>query len=186
MLPKPAVPLVPVTLKETVVDLADEFVEIATLDICELVMFPVIERSTVPPVDVVATTVDVGVGVGAAVGAGVTVGACVGGAVGAAVGVTVGAVVGAGVDVGAGVGVGTGVVVGAGVGVGVAVGAGVGVATGVGVGKGLASDASTVPDMLPEGIAVNTKLTLAVTTLTVIETSVCCCEAYPKSVTLTV
>jgi hypothetical protein len=35
-LPKPVVPLSPVTVKDTVVDVADWFVAIVTLDICEL------------------------------------------------------------------------------------------------------------------------------------------------------
>ena len=79
MLPKPVVPLSPVTVKDTVVVLADWFVVIVTLDICELVMFPLIERSTVAPLSVVAGTVvadgvgvgEVVVGVGVAVGMGV-------------------------------------------------------------------------------------------------------------------
>ena len=82
MLPKPVVPLSPVTVKDTVVVVADWFVAIVTLDIWELVMFPLIARSTVAPLPVVAGTVVadgvgegdgvvVGVGVGVRVGAGV-------------------------------------------------------------------------------------------------------------------
>jgi len=79
MLLKPAVPLSPVTVKDTLVVLEDWFVTIVTLDICELVMFPEIVSSTVAPVSVVASTVvadEVGVvvGVGTAVGVGVGVG----------------------------------------------------------------------------------------------------------------
>ena len=57
MLLKPAVPLSPVTVKDTVVVLADWFVAIVTLDIWELVMFPLNVRSTVAPLSVVAGTV---------------------------------------------------------------------------------------------------------------------------------
>ena len=49
---------------------ADWFVAIVTLDICELVMFPLIARSTVAPLSVVAGTV-VADGVGEGDGAGV-------------------------------------------------------------------------------------------------------------------
>ena len=99
-MPKPVVPLSPVTVKDTVVDVADWFVAIVTLDIWVLVTFPLIVSSTVEPVSVVAGTV-----VGAGVGDGVTVG--------------VGATVGLGVEVGAGVGAGVGTGVGVGVGVGI-------------------------------------------------------------------
>jgi hypothetical protein len=44
ILPKPVVSLFPVTVNEIVVDLADWFVAIVTLDICEPVMFPLIAR----------------------------------------------------------------------------------------------------------------------------------------------
>jgi len=47
----------PVTVKETVVDL-DWFVVIEGLDIWELVMFPLIDRLNVEPLVVVAVTVD--------------------------------------------------------------------------------------------------------------------------------
>ena len=67
-LPKPVEPLSPVRMKDTVVVSADWFVAILTLDICELVMFPLISRSTVAPLLVVAGTVVVGVGVGVGVG----------------------------------------------------------------------------------------------------------------------
>jgi hypothetical protein len=69
MLLKPVVPLSPVTVKDTVVVVANWFVVIVTLDICELVMFPLIARSTVAPLSVVAGTVVVD-GVGAGKGAG--------------------------------------------------------------------------------------------------------------------
>ena len=83
-------PLCPVTVKDTVVVVADWFVAIVTLDICELVMFPLIARSTVEPLSVVAGTVAaVGVGVGNDV-----------------VGVGIAVVVGVGVGVGDGDGVG--------------------------------------------------------------------------------
>jgi hypothetical protein len=62
---KPVVPFSPVTVKDNVVVLADWFVVIVTLDIWELVMFPVIVRLTVEPLSVVAgTVIGVGVGVG--------------------------------------------------------------------------------------------------------------------------
>ena len=57
MLPKPAVPAWPIRVKDTVAVAADWFVAIATLDICKLVMFPLIARSTVAPLPVVAGTV---------------------------------------------------------------------------------------------------------------------------------
>jgi hypothetical protein len=98
-------------VKDTVVDALDWYVAIVTSDICELVMFPVIARSTVPSLDVVAGTVVVN-GKGVGVGVGVDIGVEVG------IGVTIGIVVGAGV----GLGVGVGGTVGLGVGVGVGVG----------------------------------------------------------------
>ena len=70
MLPKPTVPLDPVTVKDTAVVLA-WFVAIVASDICELVMFPLSEKSTVAPLLVVAVTVvtdEVGVGDGVEVG----------------------------------------------------------------------------------------------------------------------
>ena len=73
MLPKPVVPLVPVTVKDSVVEEVALSVAILMLDICELVMLPLIARLTVEPVDVVAFTV-VGAGVGVGVGFGVTTG----------------------------------------------------------------------------------------------------------------
>ena len=54
MLLKPVVPFSPVTVKDTVVELADWFVAIVTLDIWELVTFPLIARSTVAPLSVFA------------------------------------------------------------------------------------------------------------------------------------
>jgi hypothetical protein len=72
MLPKPAEPLLPVTVKDKVVDAADWFVVIVTLDICELVMFPFKVSSTVAPLSVVAgTVVEDGEGVGDGAGEGV-------------------------------------------------------------------------------------------------------------------
>ena len=69
MLPKPVVPLAPVTVKETVVIVLASFVVIVTPDISELVMFPLIPRLTVVPLEVVAGTVVVdGAGVGVGVG----------------------------------------------------------------------------------------------------------------------
>jgi len=71
---------------------------IVTLDICELVMFPLMARLTVPPLAVVADTVNAdgggggdgaGVGVGTAVGVGVTAGVGVGVDVGVNVAVMV-------------------------------------------------------------------------------------------------
>ena len=79
MLLKPMVPVSPVTLKENVVIAADWFVAIVTLDICELVTFPLIDRLTIEPLVVIART-DVGVGV--SVGAGVAVGVSAGDNVG--------------------------------------------------------------------------------------------------------
>jgi len=114
MFPKPAVPLGPVTVKDTVIlELFWFDVEIMTLDIWEQVMFPHIERSTVAPPLIVAVTYvpdEVGVGdgvddgVGADVGIGVEVGAGVGVAVGDGDDVEVRVDVGEGVDVGFGVG----------------------------------------------------------------------------------
>lgn len=57
MLLKPVVPFCPVKVKAITVVAADWFVAIVTLDICELVMFPLIARSTVEPLPVVAGTV---------------------------------------------------------------------------------------------------------------------------------
>lgn len=75
MLPKPAVPFGPVIVKETVVVLVGRYDAIMASDICELVTFPLIARSTVAPVPVVAVTFVVvdGVGVGVIVGLGVGV-----------------------------------------------------------------------------------------------------------------
>ena len=76
-MPKPVVPLSPVKVKDTVVDVADWFVAIVMLDIWVLVTFPLIVSSTVAPVSVVAGTV-VGEGVGVGVSEGVAVGEGVG------------------------------------------------------------------------------------------------------------
>lgn len=89
MLLNPVVPLTPVTVKETVVVVADWFVAIAMLVICELVMFPLIPISTFAPLDVVAVTYSVGVGVGVVLGLGVAVGVDVVVEVGVAVEFTV-------------------------------------------------------------------------------------------------
>jgi len=69
MFPKPVVPLVPVTVKETIVEAADWFCVIVTLLIWVLVMFPLKDRATVEPLVVIAHTV-----VGAIDGAGVGIG----------------------------------------------------------------------------------------------------------------
>lgn len=57
MLLKPVVLTEPIKVKDTVVVTADSLVAIVTLDIWELVMFPLIARSTVAPLPVVAGTV---------------------------------------------------------------------------------------------------------------------------------
>ena len=44
MMPKPEEPLSPVIVKATAVDVSDWFVVMLRLDICELVMFPLISR----------------------------------------------------------------------------------------------------------------------------------------------
>ncbi len=98
MLLYPVVLFSPVTVKDTVVA-EDWFVAMVTLDICELVMFPVIVRSIVVPLSVIAFTV-ASYGVGEGVGVGV--------------GVWFGVLVGFGVDIGFGVGVGGGVISGVG------------------------------------------------------------------------
>jgi hypothetical protein len=79
MFPKPMVPLSPVTVKDNAVVSADWFVVIVTMDIWELVMFPLIARSTVELLLVVAgKVVVIGVGVGIGVGIGVEIGVGVG------------------------------------------------------------------------------------------------------------
>ena len=83
ILPKPSVPCGPVIVKDTVVVVVCWFDVIVALDICWLVMFPVISSSTVAPLAIVAGTVvangvGVGVGVGDGVGLGVSVGLGVG------------------------------------------------------------------------------------------------------------
>jgi len=89
MLPRPAVASGPVIMKDTVVVLVGWYDVIFTFDICELVTFPLIVRSTFVPLPVVAGTVVAnGVGVGDGVGAGVVVGSGV--AVGAGNAVAVG------------------------------------------------------------------------------------------------
>jgi hypothetical protein len=88
-LEKPLVPFSPVKVKATVVDVEDGFVVIVRLDIWVLVMFPLIARSTVSPLPMVAVMV---VADGVEEGLGVPVGVCVG--VGLAVGMAVGWVVG--------------------------------------------------------------------------------------------
>jgi hypothetical protein len=70
ILPKPTVPFCPVIVKVTVVVLVVWFVVIVALDICELVIFPVIASSTVAPLSALAGTA-VGNGVGEGVGDGV-------------------------------------------------------------------------------------------------------------------
>ena len=81
MLLKPVVSLFPVTVKDTVVIIADGFIAIVTLDIWELVMFPLMVRSIISPLAVVVGTVvvdEVGVDDGVSVEVGVTVGIGVG------------------------------------------------------------------------------------------------------------
>ena len=79
ILPKPTVPFGPVIVKDTVVVAVVWFVVIAALDICELVIFPLIASSTVTPLSVLAgTAVGNGVGEGFGVGDGVSVGASLG------------------------------------------------------------------------------------------------------------
>jgi hypothetical protein len=101
MLLKPVVAFGPVIVKDTVVVVAGWFDVIVALDICELVMFPLIASSTVAPLSIVAGTVVAnGVGVGDGVGDGVGVGVAVG--LGVGVGAGVGVVVGEGDGVGVG------------------------------------------------------------------------------------
>jgi hypothetical protein len=65
MLVKAVVPFSPVTVKASVVVLADWLVSIVIWDICELAMFPLIMRLTVEPLFVVACIfVEVGLGLG--------------------------------------------------------------------------------------------------------------------------
>ena len=110
------VPFCPVTLKDTVVVVADWFKEIVTLDICERVMLPLIVRSTVLPLPWVA-------GTAVADGCGDGFADCDDSGVGVGVVISiVGFALGAGVAVGVGVGVGVGLRVGVGVGVGEAEG----------------------------------------------------------------
>ena len=91
MVLEPVVPLTPVKVKDNVVDPVDWSVVIMTLVIWELVMSPLSSRLTVPPLSVIADTVD-GEGTGVGVGVGV--------------GIAIGVGVGVGVDVGVGVGAG--------------------------------------------------------------------------------
>ena len=75
MLPKPVVPVGPVIVKATVVVVVERYDVIEASDICELVTFPLIIRSTFSPLLVVDTTVltdGVGEGDGFANGVGVT------------------------------------------------------------------------------------------------------------------
>ena len=85
MLLKPNVPFCPVKLKDRMVVVADWFVAMITLYICELVMFPFKVRSTSAPLSFVTIRLDcpalgwgVGVGVGVDVGVDVGVGVNVG------------------------------------------------------------------------------------------------------------
>ena len=76
---KPAVPFGPVSVKDTVVVVVCWFDVIVALDICWLVMFPVIPSSTVAPLSIVTDTVVAkGVGEGVGVGNGVGLGVLVG------------------------------------------------------------------------------------------------------------
>ena len=98
MLPRPAVSFGSTILNDTVVILVSSYDVINASDICGIVTFPLMARSTVAPVPVVAGTVVAdGVGVGDEVGIGD----------------------GVVISLGVGVGVGDGVVVGEGDGVGV-------------------------------------------------------------------
>jgi len=101
MLPRPVLPLCPVRVKLMVVLLADWFVVMVALDICELVMLPLRLKVMFAPSLLVACMVDVGFGVGE--GLGIVVGA------GVEVDVVVVVCEGVGVAVGLGVGVGVGV-----------------------------------------------------------------------------
>ena len=90
-------------MRETDVVFKDWSGVIVELDICELVMFPLIARSTVEPLTVFAKTVfGLVLGIGVGDGEGVGVG----------VGLVVGEAVGVGAGVGEGEGEGVGVVVG--------------------------------------------------------------------------
>jgi hypothetical protein len=147
MMLKPVVPLSPVTVKDTVVELEDRVVNIVTLEIWDIVTFPLIARSTVLPLSVFALTVvsnGVEEGDGVAVGVGVLVGFDVGVVVEVGVGLGVDIEVGSGVGEAVGVGEGVGEAVGVGEGVGEAVGVGEGVGEAVGVGEGVGEREFTV------------------------------------------
>jgi hypothetical protein len=98
---KPVVPLSPAKVKDNVVEIVDWIVAIVTLDIWRLVTFPLIVRSTVVPLSVLAFTV-VSNGFGEDDGVGVAFGVLVG------FGFDVDFEVGVGVDSGVGSGVGVG------------------------------------------------------------------------------
>jgi hypothetical protein len=139
MFPKPVVPLGPVIVKATVVVVLERYDVIEALNICELVTFPLITRSTVSPLFVVDTTVvtdGVGVGDGFASGVSVTVEVPVGVAGGVEVEVGFGVPVAVAVSVGVGLGVGVEVDVGFGVGLGEGLGEGEGDGDGLGEGEG--------------------------------------------------
>jgi hypothetical protein len=102
MLQKPVVSLWPVKVIAKVVELAEGFVVIVTLEIWALVIVPLIARLTVSPLSVLAFTV-VSIGVGEGEGFAVDVGVDV------RVGVGVGSIVFDGGAVGLVVGVGAGV-----------------------------------------------------------------------------
>jgi hypothetical protein len=139
------VPLSPVTVKDTVVEIADWLVDIVALDNWRLVTFPLSARSTIEPLSVVAFIVVFnGVGEGDGLDVGVGVG----------VGVAFGVLVGVGFDVG--VDVGVGVEVGVGSGVGEGVGVGVGVEVGVGVGASVTVNELLVPELLPSVVIIVT------------------------------
>ena len=87
MLLNPVVPLCPVTVKDKVVVAEDWLVVMLTLDNCVLVMFPLIDKSMVEPLFVVAWIVEVDVGVGDGVGVEVGVGVAVDAGVGVGLGV---------------------------------------------------------------------------------------------------
>lgn len=100
MFPKPTVPVFPVTVKATAVEILILLEVIVTFDICEFVMFPLIARLIVVPLSDVALTINP---VGVKMGVSVTAGA--GESVGVGVSVSVGVGFVFSVDVGFGVGV---------------------------------------------------------------------------------
>lgn len=114
-MPKPDVPLCPVTMNDIVVAVDDWFVAMLMLVICELVTFPLMFSSTVAPLSVVVeivvcTLVGEGdaviAGLGKEVGFGVAVGVYKSAGVAISIGDGDGLAVGADVAVGVGRGLG--------------------------------------------------------------------------------